>query len=139
MRHAAFAYHGGDVVVILFVFIYPRETQGEASAVLCHTLEPCVGVQFEVGSAHQTLVYVPVAALLARQGFDGDALSGFYYHATAYEGVVNAEVAVFVGAKYKSRTELLVERARGDINLVVFQAQIGVHKTPTFHIGFEAG
>ena len=98
-------------------------------------LDELVQCQFQVNTAHESIVVVPVTALLARQGLDADAIHGLVAQAGTPQGIVDAQRALLVGAQDESRAKLLVVVTHCQLDILVVSLDIEMGNTPPLEIG----
>ena len=102
--------------------------KSDAGTCRCPAFEGVIEVDFSIKSTDDPRAVdesgIEIKPLLANQAFDGYAIGGAQNEAEPVHCIVDAKVALFVGAKHQAGTELLVEVSNG--NLKVFLGIVGV-------------
>ena len=103
----------GEDSLVAFVFAYKRAAEGEACFGFGPTCDDVIERDFGIEPADKS-TGVPVVALLSDKSFEGDTVPGTVGDVDASDGVVESQIAVFVGAECHSVAELFVEMAGSD-------------------------
>ena len=121
------------------MLVHKRCAERHESVSVGKGANPSVEVQFDVAARHPRLVVRPIAALLARNRLQLNAIDRLIDDATAQERIVDAQRAFFVGAENETRTELLVEMAGGQFQILCRTTfHVEIRHTPAFEIFFKA-
>ena len=89
-------------ILVAFVFRHGRQAECKISIVLAQRLYPLVQIQLYIGAGNPTLVVIPIAALLTREGFQRNAFEGAQHKTCAAQRIVDAEATFFVSTEDKA-------------------------------------